>query len=133
MRKLMLTSIAVIGLAGGALAQTGAAPSPTAGGPATASPGAMPSQTPLTTTGAPRGGSTGTIPPGASAPGAATSVGTPGQPGSATLAAPGTTANPAGVTRHRATSAKATRTQRTARRRAPGDGSTGGATGTNRQ
>jgi hypothetical protein len=47
MRKRVLTSFILLGLAGGAAAQT-------AGGPATASPGAMPSNTPLTSSGAVR-------------------------------------------------------------------------------
>ena len=49
MRKIMLTSVALLGLVGTATAQT-------AGGPATASPGAMPSNTPLTSNGAVRTG-----------------------------------------------------------------------------
>ena len=47
MRKLMLMSVALLGVAGAASAQT-------AGGPANASPGAMPSDTPLTSNGTPR-------------------------------------------------------------------------------
>ena len=55
MRTLILASAALLGLAGAAAAQT-------AGGPGRASPGAMPSDTPLTSNGTPRAAATPAMP-----------------------------------------------------------------------